>query len=79
MKNKTTEIEVKVVVDGREYRAARDARGKVSIDRRMDDARWEWCGNGTWDGGVTNCAARLGDGVYQAIDDAIDDAILASA
>ncbi len=33
--------------------------------------RWEWSGNGKWDGGVTDCTAQIGDDAYAAIDDEI--------
>lgn len=68
-------MEITITLNGHEYtatltRGPQDERTSVSICR--DDI---WAGNGYWSGKrIEDCAANLGDEVYDALDREIDDA-----
>ena len=44
---------------------------------RIDQGERIWAGDGTWDSGITECAANIGDEAYALLDAAIVDSIQA--
>ena len=68
-------MEVTITLNGHEYtatlaRGPQDTRTSVSISK--DGI---WAGNGYWSGKrIEDCAANLGDEVYDELDSEIDDA-----
>lgn len=77
-----TTIVASVTVDGVEYVATLDvAELTVSVSQDVDPATGEGggcyaVGDGRWDGGsIQDCAADLGDNVYEALDEAMAEAI----
>lgn len=69
-KDEMKSITATVTVGGSEYRATVHD-GTVTVDARMPEGRWEWAGSGRWDGAITDCAAPIGEDVYEALDDAL--------
>lgn len=63
-----------VEVEAQGYSASVTADGKVSISNE----RGEWAGDGRWDADacrIEDCAADLGDDVYEALEETIAEAI----
>jgi hypothetical protein len=63
-----TEINVSIEANGRTFTARVTAENEISIC--CDGV---WAGNGRWDNSITDCDAHLGEGVYEALGDAISE------
>lgn len=56
-------IDAEITLENTTYSIEVEADGRLDI--YVDN---EWAGNGRWDGEIRDCAADLGDDVYEALD-----------
>jgi len=66
----TNEISVQIERNGYTYTARVTSESDISISR--DGI---WAGNGKWTNCISDCAADLGEDVYEALEDAITEAM----